>query len=101
MTLHKWPVVTLVFLALVTVSLGERVAKTVDIKPSERQARRSTRPPVTVNLKENIWMFPAQLPEGKLIGISDRSVDGVHEVSASYSTDSGYSWTQAEPLFRL
>jgi hypothetical protein len=101
MTLHKLSVVTSVLLVLLTVPLSGRAAKTAENKPSERQERPSPKPPELIKLRENIWMFFARLPDGKLMGISERTVEGAREVDAGYSADNGNSWSAAEPLFKL
>lgn len=45
--------------------------------------------------------FYAQLPDVRLMGISERTVGGVHQAIARYSTDDGITWSEAETLFRL
>ena len=53
------------------------------------------------------YLIMVQLPDGRLMGVWDRgaldrtAVECVPEAAARYSTDDGYSWSEAEPLFKL
>src|SRR5437879_2867798 len=100
-TLHLSPTV-LAFLALLAAPVGGRGAQIVDDTPSWKGALLSPKPPTITGLK-NYIAFYVQLPDGRLMGISEPTVDGVRagEAAARYSTDNGTSWSEAETLFKL
>jgi len=88
----------LTFLHLAT---GTGVAQ-AGAHPPEQQITRSAKPPETSPSpnKKNSMIF-AQLPDGRLMGVYQRTVDGVQEMDARYSTDEGYTWSESETLFKL
>jgi len=102
MTLHKLAVlgaIALVGLALLAISLNARVLGTVDSKSSGKTTSHA-QPPTITPLKDYI-PFYVQLSDGRLMGISEQTVEGTHEVAARYSSDDGNSWSDAETLFKL
>jgi len=102
MTLHKLAVLSataVVALALLAMSLNARVAETVDRGSSARNSSHA-QPPTITPLKDYI-PFYAQLTDGRLMGISERTVEGTHEATARYSRDEGKSWSEAETLVKL
>jgi hypothetical protein len=62
------------------------------------QARQSPQPPVITEVKEYI-AFYTQLPDGRIMGISEPSSERV--ISARCSKDNGMSWSEPETLFKL
>lgn len=50
-------------------------------------------------LKEYLVIVP--LPDGKLMGVLSRTVNGEQDAAARYSTDDGNSWSEPQPLFKF
>jgi hypothetical protein len=103
MTFHKLAILAWsAVVALVLLSLVVRawVGGTGDDVSSVKAAPPIPQLPKITPLKDYI-PFYAQLSDGRLMGISERTVEGVHQAIARYSTDDGISWSEAETLFRL
>jgi hypothetical protein len=78
-------------------------------KPSQTGRSKFAKAPWMTELgKQPDYALYAQLPDGRLMRIFDvrvdgriRIVEGVQETAARYSRDDGYSWSEAETLFKL
>jgi hypothetical protein len=100
MGLRKWVVVTSTVAALVAVPLTGGIAPAAGNQSLGAEVKRVPSPPTVTELRDYI-PFYAQLPDGRLVGISERTVEGVQEADARYSTDDGHSWSEPETLFKL
>lgn len=98
---HRTWVARLIVSTLILAALGMGVrSPRVDASSSPQQSKaQAAKPPETSPIKE--FMHYAQLPDGRLMGISSGAVGGVQEIDARYSNDNGYSWSAAETLFKL
>lgn len=75
------------------------VASIVLADPPGQAAKTVLAPPTLTRIQDFLVLAP--LPDGRLMGIFDRTVDGVPETAARYSTDDGRSWGDAATLFKL
>jgi len=47
------------------------------------------------------YLVITPLPDGRLMGVFDRTVDGVQEAAVRFSSDHGHTWSEAKTLFKL
>ena len=67
--------------------------------PASAGAQTTPSTPTLTRIADFLVLAP--LPDGRLMGIFDRTVGGGPETAARYSTDEGRSWGDAVTLFRL
>jgi len=104
MTFHKLAALTstaVVVLALLPMSTSAGMTETGNNKASGQKTRQLSPQPPTITPLRDYIPFYAQLSDGRLMGISERIVEGVQEAIARYSMDDGTSWSEAETLFKL
>jgi hypothetical protein len=88
--------------ALILASVATAGTAETSAYASQGPTVQSAKPPETsVSPNKKTTMLFAQLPDGRLMGVYQRTVDGVQEMDARYSTDEGYTWSETETLFKL
>jgi len=90
-----------VILTLVVFAMGIGVVQTGAHAPEERITKSAKPPQASPSPNKKNSMLFAQLPDGRLMGVYQRTIAGVQEMDARYSTDDGYTWSDAGTLFRL
>src|SRR5204863_6881633 len=80
--------------------LGSGVTEAALRATPQKEAEGAAAPPSISKFSDmNEYLIMAQLPDGRLMGIWDRTVldrttvESIPEAAARYSTDDGYSWS--------
>lgn len=89
-------IVTVVLLAA---SPGKALTRAQAQESARPEAGRAAPSPSMTKLNE--YLVIVQLPDGRLMGVLQRTVTGGQEAAARYSTDDGYTWGEPQSLFKF